>query len=72
MTLRFVQRLRTYDDCFEPGDRIDSRHITQDDLNFYVHGWANEPVPGIRSSYLTVPRYYAIEDVPSGSPGRVR
>ena len=54
MRIRLSTRFRHY----EPGTIFEG-HITEDDLNFYVHGVNNEYPAGYFSNYLTVPKYAA-------------
>jgi hypothetical protein len=42
---------------YRSGSRFIGYHISEDEFNFYVHGYNDEPTPGVFSNYLTVPKY---------------
>lgn len=40
-------------------ETLDWDCVSEDELNFYLHGWTDEWVPGFWSNYLVIPKSVA-------------
>jgi hypothetical protein len=57
VVLRCTQPWRNGERFYPYGATIAWDHVGDDEMNFYLHGFVNQPYPGIYSSYLTLPKH---------------